>query len=72
MASTLLTSAKHGAYVAIGVYVAMVLVLVVSLSTQSQRDIQAPVEVAYPSIQFEHRTHSASLDSTDVAQAVVL
>ena len=70
MASTLLTSAKHGAYVAIGVYVAMV--LVVSLSTQSQRDIQAPVEVAYPSIQFEHRTHSASLDSTDVAQAVLL
>ncbi|WP_095079176.1 hypothetical protein [Pseudomonas sp. Irchel s3h17] len=70
MASTLLTSAKHGAYVAIGVYVAMV--LVVSLSTQSQRDIQAPVEVAYPSIQFEHRTHSASLDSTDVAQALVL
>ena len=70
MASTLLTSAKHGAYVAIGVYVAMV--LVVSLSTQSQRDIQAPVEVAYPSIQFEHRTHSANLDSTDVAQAVVL
>ncbi|WP_095147630.1 hypothetical protein [Pseudomonas sp. Irchel s3a18] len=70
MASTLLTSAKHGAYVAIGVYVAMV--LVVSLSTQSQRDIQAPVEVAYPSTQFEHRAHSASLDSTDVVQAVVL
>lgn len=70
MASTLLTSAKHGAYVAISVYVAMV--LVVSLSTQSQRDTQAPVEVAYPATQFEHHASSTRLDSADVAPAVVL
>lgn len=34
MASTILTSAKHGAYVAIGLYLAMV--LVVSLSAQAE------------------------------------
>ncbi|POA16794.1 hypothetical protein C1886_25310 [Pseudomonas sp. FW300-N1A1] len=70
MASAILTSAKHGAYIAIGVYVAMV--LAVSLATQSQRDIQAPVEAASPSTRFEYRAHSATLDSADVAQAVVL
>ncbi|ALI03916.1 TonB system transport protein TonB [Pseudomonas sp. FW306-02-F02-AA] len=67
MASTILSSAKHGAYVAIGLYVAMV--LVVSLSAQSQRITQAPIQVAYPAIQFEHVQH-ASAEHSDVAGAV--
>ena len=53
MASAILTSAKHGAYLAIGLYVTMV--LVVSLSAQSQQDFKAPIQVGYPAIQFEHR-----------------
>ena len=68
MASAILTSAKHGAYLAIGIYVAMV--LVVSLSAQSQHDRQAPIEVAYPGIQFEHRTQNALVDHEAIAEAV--
>ncbi|EXF93168.1 hypothetical protein HK44_005590 [Pseudomonas fluorescens HK44] len=67
MASAILSSAKHGAYVAIGLYVAMV--LVVSLSAQSQRLMQAPIQVAYPAIQFEHAQH-VSAGHSDVAGAV--
>jgi hypothetical protein len=65
MASTILTSAKHGAYLAIGLYVAMV--LVVSLSAQSQHSLQAPIQVAYPGIQFEHRAQHAVVDDVDLA-----
>lgn len=69
MASAILTSAKHGAYVAIGLYVAMV--LVVSLSAQSQQDLKAPIQVAYPAIQFEHRAQqNAVVDHGDVLGAV--
>jgi type IV pilus biogenesis protein CpaD/CtpE len=68
MASAILTSAKHGAYLAIGIYVAMV--LVVSLSAQSQHDIQAPIQVAYPAIQFEHRAQSVVADHEDLLGAV--
>ena len=57
MASAILTSARHGAYVAIGLYVAMV--LLVSLSAQSQHTLDAPVQVDYPAIQFEHRAQNA-------------
>ncbi len=39
MASTIITSAKHGAYVAIGLY--LVMVLVVSLSPQSRQTVEA-------------------------------
>ncbi|RON50366.1 hypothetical protein [Pseudomonas frederiksbergensis] len=68
MASAILTSAKHGAYLAIGLYVAMV--LVVSLSAQSQHERQAPVEVAYPGIQFEHRSQNAVVDHAVIEEAV--
>ena len=68
MASAILTSAKHGAYLAIGLYVAMV--LVVSLSTQLQQSLQGPIEVAYPAIQFEHRAQNVRVDHVDVAGVV--
>ncbi|MBK5554172.1 MULTISPECIES: hypothetical protein [unclassified Pseudomonas] len=68
MASAILTSAKHGAYLAIGLYVTMV--LIVSLSAQSQHDLQAPIQVAYPGIQFEHRAQSVVVDHADVAGVV--
>jgi len=57
MASSILTFAKHGAYLAIGLYV--ILVLLVSLSAQSQRTVDSPIQVAYPAIQFEHRAQNA-------------
>jgi len=60
MASAILTSAKHGAYLAIGLYVAMV--LVVSLSAQSSQSIDAPIQVAQ-----EHRAQSVVIDQSDSA-----
>jgi hypothetical protein len=68
MASAILTSAKHGAYLAIVLYVTMV--LIVSLSAQSQHDLQAPIQVAYPGIQFEHRAQSVVVDHADIAGVV--
>ncbi|MBK5354315.1 hypothetical protein JFU37_17625 [Pseudomonas sp. TH41] len=68
MASAILTSAKHGAYLVIGLYVA--LVLVVSLSAQSHHCVEAPIQVAYPAIQFEHRAQNVILDHADVAGVV--
>jgi hypothetical protein len=68
MASTILTSAKHGAYVAIGLYLAMV--LVVNLSAQSQSTFEAPIQVAYPGIQFEHRGQNASVDQAELAGVI--
>ena len=68
MASSILTSAKHGAYLAIGLYVAMV--LVVSLSAQSQHTIDAPIQVAYPAIQFEHRAQDVVVDHAELAGVV--
>ncbi|MCP1418766.1 hypothetical protein J3D47_003009 [Pseudomonas laurylsulfativorans] len=65
MASAILTSAKHGAYVAIGLYLAMV--LVVSLSAQSQSTFEAPIQVAHPGIQFEHRAQKASAEQAELA-----
>jgi hypothetical protein len=65
MASTLLTSAKHGAYVAIGLYVAMI--LMVTLFGQTRHSIEPPIQVAYPGIQFEHRAQNVA---TEQAQAV--
>ncbi|TPG67677.1 hypothetical protein [Pseudomonas arsenicoxydans] len=65
MASSILTSAKHGAYLAIGLYVAMV--LVVSLSAQSQHTVDAPIQVAYPAIQFEHRAQDSVVDHAELA-----
>ncbi|RON22090.1 MULTISPECIES: hypothetical protein [Pseudomonas] len=68
MASAIITSAKYGAYLAIGLYVAMV--LLVSLSAQSQQSLQAPIQVAYPAVQFEHRTQNLTVDHVDVAGVV--
>lgn len=65
MASAIITSAKHGAYLAIGLYV--VLVLVVSLSPQSQQTLDAPIQVAHPGIQFEHRSQTAMVDQAELA-----
>ncbi|MCP1495743.1 hypothetical protein J2Y86_000450 [Pseudomonas migulae] len=65
MASSILTSAKYGAYLAIGLYVA--LVSVVSITAQSQHEFEAPIQVAHPGIQFEHRAQNAVLDHADVA-----
>ncbi|VVQ04247.1 hypothetical protein PS938_02793 [Pseudomonas fluorescens] len=68
MASAILTSAKHGAYVAIGLYLAMV--LLVSLSPQSQSTFEAPIQVAHPGIQFEHRAQNAGVDQAELAGVV--
>ncbi|AWY38779.1 hypothetical protein DKY63_02185 [Pseudomonas putida] len=65
MASAIITSAKHGAYVAIGLY--LVMVLVISLSPQSQQTIDPPIQVAHPGIQFEHRAQQAMADQADLA-----
>ncbi|MFY0731847.1 hypothetical protein [Pseudomonas sp. NFX15] len=65
MASAILTSAKHGAYVAIGLYLAMV--LLVSLSAQSQNTFEAPIQVAHPGIQFEHRAQAVGGDQPELA-----
>jgi hypothetical protein len=65
MARAIITSAKHGAYVAIGLY--LVMVLVVSLSPQSQHTFEAPIQVAHPGIQFEHRAQQAMADQADFA-----
>ncbi|WP_283184344.1 hypothetical protein [Pseudomonas svalbardensis] len=65
MASAIITSAKHGAYLTIGLYV--VLVLVVSLSPQTRQPLEAPIQVTHPGIQFEHRSHSAMVDQAELA-----
>ncbi|MBZ9784821.1 hypothetical protein K9857_25080 [Pseudomonas sp. REP124] len=63
MASAIITSAKHGAYVAIGLY--LVMVLVISLSPQSQQTFEPPIQVAHPGIQFEHRANQVVADQAD-------
>jgi hypothetical protein len=68
MASAILTSAKHGAYVAIGLYLAMV--LLVSLSAQSQSTFEAPIQVAHPGIQLEYRAQNASVDLAELSGVV--
>jgi hypothetical protein len=65
MASAIITFAKHGAYLAIGLYVAMVLVF--SLSPQSHQPVEAPIQVAHPGIQFEYRSHNAMVDQAELA-----
>jgi hypothetical protein len=66
MASAILTSAKRGAYLAIGLYVA--LVSFVSITANTQHEFEAPIQVAHPAIQFEHRAQQNTvLDHTDVA-----
>ncbi|RON66175.1 hypothetical protein [Pseudomonas fluorescens] len=65
MASAIITSAKRGAYLAIGLYLA--LVLIVSVSSQMEHSFDAPIQVANPGIQFEHRSHSVMVDRAELA-----
>jgi len=65
MARAIITSARHGAYVAIGLY--LVMVLVISLSPQSRQSVEAPIQVAHPGIQFEHRAQNAMVDQAELA-----
>ncbi|MFJ2319372.1 MULTISPECIES: hypothetical protein [unclassified Pseudomonas] len=65
MASAIISSAKFGAYLAIGLYLA--LVLIVSISSQLEHTFEAPIQVANPGIQFEHRSHSVMVDRTELA-----
>jgi len=59
MASNLLTSARHGAYLAIGLYVVMV--VIVSLSSLAHTPTDAAIQVASPSLPLEHKTQSAGV-----------
>ncbi|PCR96237.1 hypothetical protein CP336_11755 [Pseudomonas fluorescens] len=68
MASSIITSAKRGAYLAIGLY--LVMVLFVSLSSQSQHSFDTPIQIAHPGVQFELRSQSAAVDSVELAGAV--
>lgn len=68
MASSIITSAKRGAYLAIGLY--LVVVLFVSLASQSQHSFDAPIQVAHPGVQFELRSQNAAVDSVELAGAV--
>ena len=65
MASAILRSAKHGAYLAIGLYVTMI--LVVTLGVEFQSSVEAPIQVANPGIQFDHRAHNVVVDRSEIA-----
>jgi len=65
MASAILTSAKRGAYLAIGLYLAVV--LFVSIGAQLEHTFDAPIDVAHPGIQFELRSQSAMVDRSELA-----
>jgi hypothetical protein len=65
MASSIIISAKRGAYLAIGLY--LVLVLFVSVASHTQRDFDAPIEVAHPGIQFEHRVQGVLVGGAELA-----
>ena len=65
MASAILTSAKRGAYLAIGLYLAVV--LIVSIGAQMEHKFDAPIDVAHPGIQFELRSQSVMPDRAELA-----
>ena len=65
MASAIISSAKFGAYLAIGLYLA--LVLVVSISSQLEHTFEAPIQVAHPGVQFELRSQSVMVDRAELA-----
>ena len=65
MASAIITSAKRGAYLAIGLYLAVV--LVVSIASQMEHSFDAPIDVAHPGIQFELRSQNAMVDRAELA-----
>jgi hypothetical protein len=43
------------------------MVLVISLSPQSQQSVEPPIHVAHPGIQFEHRAQQAMVDPAELA-----
>jgi hypothetical protein len=43
------------------------MVLVFSLSPQSQQTLDAPIQVAHPGIQFEHRSQNAMVDQAELS-----
>ncbi|MFJ2536951.1 hypothetical protein [Pseudomonas sp. NPDC087614] len=65
MASAIITSAKRGAYLAIGLYLAVV--LVVSVTSQMEHRFDAPIQVAHPGIQFELRSQNVTVDQAELA-----
>ena len=65
MASAIISSAKFGAYLAIGLYLA--LVLIVSVSSQLEHTFEAPIQVAHPGVQFELRSQSVMVDRAELA-----
>lgn len=65
MASAILHSAKRGAYLAIGVYLAVV--LFVSIASQMEYSFDAPIDVAHPGVQFELRSQSVMVDRAELA-----
>jgi hypothetical protein len=65
MASAILHSAKRGAYLAIGVYLAVV--LFVSIASQMEHSFDAPIAVAHPGVQFEVRSQSVMVDRAELA-----
>ncbi|WP_339450258.1 hypothetical protein [Pseudomonas sp. EA_5y_Pfl2_R50] len=65
MASAILTSARRGAYLAIGLY--LTVVLVVSIASQMEHRFDAPIQVAHPGIQFEVQSQSAMVDQVELA-----
>ncbi|WP_339433185.1 MULTISPECIES: hypothetical protein [unclassified Pseudomonas] len=65
MASAIITSAKRGAYLVIGLYLAVV--LVVSVTSQMEHRFDAPIQVAHPGIQFELRSQNVTVDQAELA-----
>ncbi|MBX9410094.1 hypothetical protein K5E40_31095 [Pseudomonas baetica] len=65
MASAIITSAKRGAYLAIGLYLAVV--LVVSVTSQMEHRFDAPIQVAHPGIQFELRSQGVTVERAELA-----
>ncbi|WP_332767130.1 hypothetical protein [Pseudomonas koreensis] len=65
MASAILHSAKRGAYLAICVYLAVV--LFVSIASQMEHSFDAPIDVAHPGVQFDVRSQSVMVDRAELA-----
>jgi hypothetical protein len=65
MASAILHSAKRGAYLAIGLYLAVV--LFVSIASQMEHSFDAPIQVDHPGVQFEVRSQSVMVDRAELA-----
>jgi hypothetical protein len=60
MASAILSSAKHGAYLAIGLYVTMV--LVITLGTQYQGFLETSLQASRALMPYGHQASSAAVE----------